>query len=144
MEKVLAELAKDENLAEEQAKINVQDLELEMLELDQKLDKLLDLYLGNKLNQDEYALKKEKILNSKVEIQEKISDFEQKGFSWLSNHLLQNRQLIFKPVIPYDLAAESTEKADKLREATSVDLTFSIWQRHGESDPASMLEKHVS
>ena len=154
-ERVLAELEKDENLAKEQAKNTVQNLKLEILELDQKLDKLLDLYLSNKLSQDEYVLKKEKFLNQKVGIQEKISDFEQKGLSWLeparefilslnkaekllstenysemtsflknigSNHILQNRQLIFKPVIPYDLVAERSE-------ATSVDLTFSIWQR---------------
>ena len=126
--------------------------------------------MSNKLSQDEYTLKKEKFLNSKVEIQEKISDFEQKGLSWLeparefvlslnkaekilesedrsemttflknigSNHILQNRQLIFKPVNPYDLVAESPTGGE-------ANLTLPIWQRHGESNPASVLEKHMS
>ena len=169
-ERVLAELEKDKNLAKERAKTTVKNLKLETLELDQKLDKLLDLYLGNKLSQNEYTLKKEKFLNSKVEIQDKISDFEQKGLSWLepakelvlslnkaekilksedrsemtsflknigSNHILQNRQLIFKPVNPYDLVAEQSE-------ATSVDLTLPIWQRYGESNPDTILENDVS
>src|SRR3989344_1950894 len=169
-EKVLAELNKDENLAKEQAKTTVQNLKLEILELEQKLDKLLDLYLSNKLSQDEYTLKKEKFLNQKVEIQEKISDFEQKGLSWLeparefvlslnkaqkllesenrsemtsflkyigSNHILQNRQLIFKPVIPYDLVADLASPTGGASEATSVDLTLPRWQRHGESNSAS-------
>ena len=169
-ERVLAELEKDENLAKEQAKTTVQNLKLEILELNQKLDKLLDLCLSNKLSQDEYTLKKEKFLNSKVEIQEKISDFEQKGLSWLeparefvlslnkaekilesedrsemttflknigSNHILQNRQLIFKPVIPYDLVADPPTGGE-------ANLTLPIWQRHGESNPASVLEKHMS
>ena len=88
-----------------------------------------------------------------MEFQEKISDFEQKGLSWLeparefvlslnqaaklvetenkkemvtflknigSNHILQNRQLIFSPEIPYDLVAERSE-------ADQRNLTFPYW-----------------
>ena len=107
------------------------------------LENLLDLYLAKGLSQDEYMLKKQKILNSKVGFQEQIRDFEQKGLSWLeparefvlslnkanaligsdnysemtsflknigSNHILQNRQLIFKPNSPYDLIAETRRR----------------------------------
>ena len=54
-----------------------------MSELEIKLEKLLDLYLSNQLAQDEYTLKKQKMLTSKVELLEKIKDFEQRGLSWL-------------------------------------------------------------
>ncbi|MEK7659228.1 MAG: recombinase family protein [Patescibacteria group bacterium] len=153
MEKVLAELEKDKISAKEEAETVVQNLKQELGEVETKLDNLLDLYLAKGLSQDEYALKKQKILNSKVEIQEKMRDFEQKGLSWLepakefilslnkantllesdnysemtsflknigSNHILQNRQLIFKPNSPYDLIAERSE-------ATSNSLTNPRW-----------------
>src|SRR3989344_2929977 len=83
MEKVLAELEKDENSAKEQAKISVQNLKEELSEVEAKLENLLDLYLAKGLSQDEYSLKKQKILNLKIELQDKIKDFEQKGLSWL-------------------------------------------------------------
>ncbi len=160
MEKVLTELKKDENLAKEQAKTDVQNLKLEIVELEQKLDKLLDLCLNGQLDKDEYALKKEKFLNLKVGFQEQIRDFEQKGLSWLeparefilslnkadtllgsdnysemtsflknigSNHILQNRQLIFKPNSPYDLIADPPSGG----EAT---LTFPDWRRVQDSN----------
>ena len=52
-----------------------------------------------------------------------------------SNCILQNRQLIFSPKIQYELAAESAEKADKLREAASSGLRFSKMWTYGESNP---------
>ena len=156
MEKVLAELEKDENSAKEQAKISVQNLKEELSEVEAKLENLLDLYLAKGLSQDEYSLKKQKILNLKIELQDKIKDFEQKGLSWLeparefvlslnkantllgsdnysqmtsflknigSNHILQNRQLIFKPNSPYDLIADPPSGGE-------ADLTFPEWRGH--------------
>ena len=153
MEIVLAELKKDETTAREEAKTIVQNLKQELSEVETKLENLLDLYLAKGLSQDEYTLKKQKILNLKVTLQAKIKDFEQKGLSWLeparefvlslnkantllgsdnysemtsflknigSNHILQNRQLIFKPNSPYDLVAERSE-------ATSNSLTNPLW-----------------
>ena len=51
-----------------------------------------------------------------------------------SNCILQNRQLIFSPKIQYELAAESAEKADKLREAASSGLRFSKMWTVGDSN----------
>ncbi|OHB20775.1 MAG: hypothetical protein A3J67_02410 [Parcubacteria group bacterium RIFCSPHIGHO2_02_FULL_48_10b] len=82
-EKVLAELDKEETQAKEAAKTTVQNLKEQVNQLEQKLDKLLDLHLNDKLSSDEYALKKQKILTAKLELSEKITDFEQKGLSWL-------------------------------------------------------------
>ncbi|MBI4158145.1 MAG: recombinase family protein [Candidatus Yanofskybacteria bacterium] len=82
-EKVLAKLSKDENQAKEMAKTTVQNLKNQLSEVEFKLDNLLDLYLAKGLSQDEYVLKKQKILTAKLELQEKTKDFEQKGLSWL-------------------------------------------------------------
>ena len=41
------------------------------------------MYLDDTLTQKEYAAKKQELLAQKKEFQEKITDFEQKGLSWL-------------------------------------------------------------
>lgn len=82
-EKVLTELKKDELKAKEETKILVQNLKKELLEIETKLEKLLDVYLAETISTEEYTTKKQKILTRKLELQEKIKDFEQKGLSWL-------------------------------------------------------------
>jgi len=82
-EKVLAELKKDELRAKEQAKITVQNLKEEISEIEKQLEKLLDVYLAETISMEEYTSRKQKLLTKKVELQEKIRDFEQKGLSWL-------------------------------------------------------------
>ena len=167
-EKVLAELEKEESHAREQAKTTVQNLKAQLAEIEQKLEKLLDVYLEEIITADEYASRKEKLVKQKVGFQEQIRDFEQKSLSWLepargfvlslnqavklletenktemttflknigSNCILQNRQLLFSPKIQYKLAAESAERADKLREAASNSLHFSKMWTYGELNP---------
>ncbi len=82
-EKILAELIKDELKAKEQTKIVVQNLRKELSEIEVKLEKLLDAYLNEVISTDEYTARKQKILTRKLELQERIRDFEQKGLSWL-------------------------------------------------------------
>jgi len=151
--KVLAELEKDELRAEKQTKATVQNLKEELLQIEKQLEKLMDVYLAEVISTEEYTTRKQKILTRKLELQEKIQDFEQKGLSWLeparefvlklnyaeklrrsenytemttflknigSNHILQNRQLIFSPKIPFNLVAERSE-------ATTKSLTFPYW-----------------
>ena len=81
--KVLAELKKDEIRAKEQTKILVQNLKEEISEIEKQLEKLLDVYLAETISTEEYTARKQKILTRKLELQEKIRDFEQKGLSWL-------------------------------------------------------------
>ncbi len=60
-----------------------------------KLDKLLDAHLSGIISQEEYAIKKEKILNQKIENQEKLKHFKQKNNHWLElakNFILQANQ----------------------------------------------------
>jgi len=154
-EKVLFELEKEELQAKEQAKITVQNLKSELVNAEKQLEKLLDAYLNEVILTEEYTARKQKILTQKLELQEKITDFEQKGLSWLgparefvlslnqaakllsaenpsematflknidSNHILQNRQLIFEPKIPFNLIAEPRKRGE-------ANLTFPHWLR---------------
>ena len=82
-EKVLAELEKEGKCAKEETKILVQNLKKELIEIETKLEKLLDVYLNEIISTEEYTTQKQKILTQKLELQEKIRDFEQKGLSWL-------------------------------------------------------------
>jgi DNA invertase Pin-like site-specific DNA recombinase/enamine deaminase RidA (YjgF/YER057c/UK114 family) len=81
--KVLNKLETEEQQAKEQAKLVVQNLKKELSEIELKLEKLLDVYLAEVISTEEYTARKQKILTRKLELQEKIRDFEQKGLSWL-------------------------------------------------------------
>src|SRR3989338_8393624 len=82
-EKVLTELEKEESQAKEQAKTTVQNLKEQLTLAEQKLEKLLDVYLEETITAEEYASRKNKLVEQKVGLQEQIKDFEQKGLSWL-------------------------------------------------------------
>ena len=70
----------------------------ELIEIEQKLDALLDLQLGGALSQEEYIAKKQKLLNQKIDISEKISASTQKS---------DNR---FEPLINFLKATNQAEK----------------------------------
>jgi len=82
-EKVLAALDTEENQAKEQAKSEVINLKEQLSQIEVKLQKLLDVYLEDALTQKEYAAKKNTFISQRVALTEKITDFEQKGLSWL-------------------------------------------------------------
>jgi len=146
-------LEKEELQAKEQAKTTIQNLKEQLGQVEKQLEKLLDVYLSEVISTDEYTNRKQKILTQKLELQEKITDFEQKGLSWLeparefvlslnqaakllstenlsemttflknigSNHILQNRQLIFEPKIPFNLVAEPRKRGE-------ANLTIPCW-----------------
>src|SRR3989338_3663595 len=60
-----------------------QNLKLELCEIEAKLEKLLDAYLGEIISANDYKTRKENLVIKKVELGEKIGDFETKGLSWL-------------------------------------------------------------
>ncbi len=82
-EKILVALEEEENQAKEQARTEVINLKEQLSQVETKLQKLLDVYLEDALTQKEYAAKKETLVSQKVTLNEKITDFEQKGLSWL-------------------------------------------------------------
>ena len=82
-EKVLAALERKRGKAQQKAQSEIETLKAKLAQIETRLQKLLDVYLDNALTQQEYAAKKEKLVSEKVRLQEKITDFEQKGLSWL-------------------------------------------------------------
>ncbi|MDI6734161.1 MAG: recombinase family protein [Patescibacteria group bacterium] len=82
-EKVLAALDSEQDKAREDAQAQVRILKEQLVQVEAKLQKLLDVYLADALSTEEYAAKKQSLLSQKVALAEKITDFEQKGVSWL-------------------------------------------------------------
>ncbi|MBI4137843.1 MAG: hypothetical protein HY472_01160, partial [Candidatus Sungbacteria bacterium] len=82
-EKVLRELDKDEQKAREDSKVFVESLKNELATVETKLDKLLSAYLDEIISAEEYAAQKQKMLDRRVELKEKIHEIEDKGVSWL-------------------------------------------------------------
>ena len=159
-EKVLAALDSEQDKAREKAQSQVSVLKERLVSIETKLQKLLDIYLADALSTEEYAAKKDILISQKVELNEKITDFETKGLSWLeparefvkslnqaanllksenlsemttflknigSNHILRNRELVFTPKTPYDVAAAAGGGG-------LSNLTFPRWCRGGESN----------
>ena len=81
--KMIAQLNKEKE-SNQQAKLSfAQNLKLEIKKCENKLDKLLDAHLEGAISKEEYLPKKQKILNQKIENEQKLKDFEQKGNRWL-------------------------------------------------------------
>ena len=91
--KMLLELTREKTKNEKQNKVFVQNLQNQKIEIEKKLDKLLDLFIETKaITPEEYQAKKQKFINEKIEIENKISDFEQKG----NNRLEPIKEIIYK------------------------------------------------
>ena len=82
-EKVLAALDNEQEQAKQQAQSKIEYLKEQLKQTEIKLAKLLDVFLADALSTEEYAAKKQELLSQRIELQEKITDFEQKGLSWL-------------------------------------------------------------
>ncbi len=82
-EKAIALLEAERDKAREEARAQIDVLKNEVARVEAKLSKLLDVYLADALSQQEYAAKKEQLLSRKIGLQEKMSDFRDKGLSWL-------------------------------------------------------------
>jgi DNA invertase Pin-like site-specific DNA recombinase len=82
-EKVLAALDTEQDKARESSQAEVGVLKKQLAQIEAKLQKLLDIYLADALSTEEYAAKKERLLSEKIRIEEKITEIEQKGLSWL-------------------------------------------------------------
>src|SRR3989344_6405553 len=82
-EKVLLELDKDEQKAREDSKGFVENLKRELADVEVRLDKLLSAYLEEIITSEEYAAQKQKMLDQRVELKEKIHEIEDKDVSWL-------------------------------------------------------------
>ncbi len=78
--------------AQEKTQTLVQNLSTDKKVVEAKMEKLLDLLIeGRGIDPDEYQHKKQKLLNEKLEIQQKVKDFEREGNNWLE----PMRQMLF-------------------------------------------------
>ncbi len=69
-----------------------------MLEIENKVSRILDMQLENTITLTEYQEKKEKFLNQKANLKQKLSDFGRKGNYWLEpmrNFILSAHQANF-------------------------------------------------
>ncbi len=92
-EKMFAEIEKEKEQAKVETKSFVQNLIKQKFEVEQKMDKLLDIFIeGKGITPEEYQTKKQKLLNEKLDIEQKVKDFEQRGNNWLE----PMREMIFE------------------------------------------------
>jgi len=80
---MIAELDKEKEISTQTRTAFVQNLKIQIKECETKLERLLDTYLDGVISKTEYSAKKQKILNEKIEIAEKLDDFERKVNHWL-------------------------------------------------------------
>ena len=160
-QKVLAALDTEETQAKEQAQSEVVNLKAQLLQVETKLQKLLDAYLDDALTQKEYAAKKDTLILQKVAFTEKITDFEQKGESWLepAREFVLSLNQAAKLIKENNLSEMTTflknigsnhilrnreflfapknpyDLVAERSEATSESLTFPTWCSRWESNP---------
>jgi len=74
------ELAQGEGKASSLAASQAVD---KLKEFDEKIERLIDLYIAKELSQEEYQRKKAKLLNEKKDLQERLGEIEKSGGGWL-------------------------------------------------------------
>ena len=158
--KVLAALDQEETQARQQAQTEAVNLKKQSAQIEAKLQKLLDVYLADALTQQEYAANKEKLVVEKVRLEEKITEIEQSGASWLeparefvlslnqAAKLIENENKVemttFLKNIGSNCIFENRQFKFSLKipydlvaeqsEATSKTLQFSDWLRRQDSN----------
>ncbi|MCX6756306.1 MAG: recombinase family protein, partial [Candidatus Nomurabacteria bacterium] len=80
---MLAKLETEREQERQDGMTFAQNLKTQIEDLELRIEKLLDAHLDGLIPKDEYVVKKQKILNQKIEFSNKLQDFEQKGNCWL-------------------------------------------------------------
>ncbi|MFA5125103.1 MAG: recombinase family protein [Patescibacteria group bacterium] len=81
---MLAEIELEKEQARKDGDIFGQKLEVRKTEIEQTMERLLDLFIeGKNIEPEEYHTKKQKLLIEKLELNQQIKDFAQKGNNWL-------------------------------------------------------------
>jgi len=79
---MLGELEKEEHDSAEAGRAAVQSLNLQIKQVEEKVDQLLDARLENILSNEEYVAKKNQLLNQKLDLQAKLKEIERNGSLW--------------------------------------------------------------
>ena len=74
------ELSKEEGKASSLASRQAAD---KLKEFDEKIERLIDLYIAKEISQEEYQHKKAKLLNEKKDLQERLGEIEKSSGGWL-------------------------------------------------------------
>ncbi len=82
-EKVLRELDKDEQKAKEDSLALVGGMKNDLTDIETRLDKLLSAYLDEVITEEEYLAQKQKMIDQRIGMKERIHEIEDKGVSWL-------------------------------------------------------------
>ena len=80
--KILEQLEKDKNSSVQSSRPQQQNLQAKITELENKINKLIDVYLEGGLLLEEYQRKKENFINEKKKLQETLQDFAAGGNNW--------------------------------------------------------------
>ena len=80
--KILGELTKDKNKAIQSSRPHQQNLQSKIDAINNKINRLIDIYLEGNISLDEYRRKKEEFLIKKKELQERFRDFADEGNNW--------------------------------------------------------------
>jgi hypothetical protein len=80
--KILEQLEKDRNSSVQSPRPQQQNLEVKIKAVDDKISKLIDVYLEGNLTLEEYQAKKESFINEKKKLQESARDFAAGGNNW--------------------------------------------------------------
>jgi len=114
---MISELDKEKEESAQAGAVFAQNLKEQIKECEKKLDTLLDTHLDGTITKDEYAAKKQKILNQKIETSEKLKDFERNGNHWLE----PAKKFIFEANKAQNIAEKgnSKEKAEFLKKVGS-------------------------
>jgi len=94
---MLAKLETEREQEKQDGKTFAQNLKLQIEDFNNRIEKLLDAHLDGLIPKDEYTTKKQKILNQKIDLEEKLRDFEQKGNHWLEpmrQFILDSKQAV--------------------------------------------------
>ena len=82
-DEMLGQLEKDQSDTTQSDALFAQKTKIEIKAHDDKLDTLLDAHLEQAISREEYTAKKNKVLSQKMDLEQKLKDFERKGNAWL-------------------------------------------------------------
>ena len=162
LQPILAKLDEEEKEAAQSTRSFTQNLQREIGEIENKVSRLIDMQLENTITLDEYKEKKEKLLNQKTDLKQKLLDFGRKGSYWLgpmrnfilsahqANLLINSENLeekrSFLQKIGSNWTLQNKNASFEARKEWALALLkseFSVWSERRESNPRTLLGRQV-
>jgi len=80
--RILEQLEKDKNSCVQSSLPQQQNLQVKISEIENKINKMIDIYIEGAISKEEYQKKKENFIVQKKELQEALQDFAAGGNNW--------------------------------------------------------------